>query len=664
MHPTKLKLTNFLSFKELEYDFVNGPVLLVGENRTDDGQESNGSGKTAIQSALEKCWLDYVSRERVRDVDLIRRGTDEAVIESWIHCPVRCETLHIKRTLTRKGNRLELSVNDSPISFATVNDGNDWIINWIGISKEDLSNYYIVNKRRFVSFFSSSNTQKLQLLARFSNTDFLDSVDADIKERVSVCERELSSIQNEKATLDGRVDLLRKQVEETTEERFREGQERRIEVLEEEVGQLTAHNLLLAGSVTELDRKMADIKASISVKGKELERVKESLDDLSGRSEEAQQAVCLVESELGIMKEEEGEINRSYRETKDSESEILNALAGIRNRLAGLITCPKCGHRFLLGEDIDVDAERAREAEIKELHTMTQIALKELNDALDQHKRKIEEKRMSVSAERDKADEISREISRIKKELIGIENNIVEQNEEFKHKETRRKRTLEEIQSTEAEIAVKKSNIEKIKEEKFEDNSYHAGIIKQLEEEEVKQLEVIKRLDEKGDELRVTREWLVQFKEFRMYLANIGIKEIQGRCNETLRDMGSDLMVSIDGFKRKADGTLKDEITPTIIRDGALPFGLFSGGERGRLEYAMMLSLQGMINRSNPHGGMSFLFTDEVAEGIDAMGLTLLVKALSRFEFPILITTHVVNQSVGTRVLKVIKENNVSRIEI
>lgn len=664
MYPTKLKLTNFLSFKELEYDFVNGPVLLVGENRTDDGQESNGSGKTAIQSALEKCWLDYVSRERVRDVDLIRRGTDQAVIESWIHCPVRKETLHIKRTLTKKGNKLELTVNDEPVSFATVNDGNDWIINWIGISKEDLSNYYIVNKRRFVSFFSSSNTQKLQLLARFSNTDFLDSVDADIKERVSVCTRELSSIQNEKASLDGRVDLLRKQVEETTEERFREDQERRIEMLEEEVGQLTAHNLLLTGSVTELDRKMADIKASISTKSWELEGVKESLDDLLKRGEEAQHAVCLVESELGTMKEEEGEISRSYRETKDSESEILNALAGIRNRLAGLITCPKCGHRFLLDEDIDVDAEKAREAEIEDLYMMTLIALKELNDTLDQHKRKIEEKRMSVSAERDKADEISREISRIKKELIEIENNIMEQNEEFKHKETRKKRTLEEIQSTEVEIAMKKSNIEKIKEEKFEDNSYHAGIIKQLEEEEMKQAEVARQLDEKGDELRVAQEWLIQFKEFRMYLANIGIKEIQGRCNETLRDMGSDLMVSIDGFKRKADGTLKDEITPTIIRDGALPFGLFSGGERGRLEYAMMLSLQGMINRSNPHGGMSFLFTDEVAEGIDAMGLALLVKALSRFEFPILVTTHVVNQSVGTGVMKVIKENNVSRIEI
>ena len=78
----------------------------------------------------------------------------------------------------------------------------------------------------------------------------------------------------------------------------------------------------------------------------------------------------------------------------------------------------------------------------------------------------------------------------------------------------------------------------------------------------------------------------------------------------------------------------------------------------------MMLALQGMINKSNPHGGLSFLFTDEIAEGIDALGLKLLIKSLDKFNFPILITTHVVNQAVGSKTLKVIKENNVSRIEL
>lgn len=194
MQPIKLKLTNFLSFKELEYDFEEGPVLLVGENRSDEGQESNGSGKTAIQSAIEKCWLDYTSRKNVRDIDLIRRGQNESVIESWIYCAVRDQVLHIKRVLTRKGNKLELYINDEPIQFATVNDGNNRIIKWIGITKEDLSNYYIVNKERFASFFSSSNSQKLQLMARFSNVGFLDDIDNDIKVGISTKEHERADI--------------------------------------------------------------------------------------------------------------------------------------------------------------------------------------------------------------------------------------------------------------------------------------------------------------------------------------------------------------------------------------------------------------------------------------------------------------------------------------
>lgn len=198
MRPIKLKLTNFLSFKELEYDFEEGPVLLVGENRSDEGQESNGSGKTAIQSAIEKCWLDYTSRKNVRDIDLIRRGQKESVIESWIYCAVRDQVLHIKRVLTRKGNKLELYINDEPIQFATVNDGNNRIIEWIGITKEDLSNYYIVNKERFASFFSSSNSQKLQLMARFSNVGFLDDIDNDIKVGISTKEHERSGILEKK----------------------------------------------------------------------------------------------------------------------------------------------------------------------------------------------------------------------------------------------------------------------------------------------------------------------------------------------------------------------------------------------------------------------------------------------------------------------------------
>ena len=177
----------------------------------------------------------------------------------------------------------------------------------------------------------------------------------------------------------------------------------------------------------------------------------------------------------------------------------------------------------------------------------------------------------------------------------------------------------------------------------------------------------MRRLEEEIETLDKERReyssWLSRFKEFKIYLSNTALEEIQYHCNEILRKMESDLTVNIEGFKKKADGSLKDEITPIIIRDEPLSFGTFSGGERGRIEYAMILSQQQIINQSNPYGGLQFLFTDEIAEGIDALGLRLLAKSLSEFNFPILITTHVVNQAIEVNILKVIKENNISRIE-
>lgn len=664
MYPVKLKLTNFLSFKELEYDFINGPVLLVGENRTDDGQESNGSGKTAIQSAIEKCWLDYVSREKVRDADLIRRGADMSTIESWIHCPIRKQTLYIKRTLTKKGNKLELSLNDQPVSFATVNDGNDYIIDWIGISKEDLSNYYIVNRRRFISFFSSSNTQKLQLLGRFSNTNFLDKIDVDIKLKIQSYSDRLVDLKNIRAACDGRIDLLTQQLSDCTQEKFLADQARRIQEREIEIEEQEAHNIFLARSTTECDKKIDGTRKLLEEKKDELYYITKSLNKEQEKCGSLDDRISTLEKELNDVQSKEKEKRAAYEEAVDTKNEIVQALADIENRLAGLITCPKCGHRFSLAEDINVETEEERQVAIRKLGDDIQITLNELFGAWELFQQEIKKKRSELQEERDKNDEILRRTASIKRKIIEVGNNIRIYTESIENEEKRKKQIFEDIRKGEENIERIKNLIKTMKEEKFEDSWELKNLNEKLKEEEKYRDINVKEIEEKEEELRIAQEWLIQYKEFRMYLANISIKEIQARCNEVLKEMDSDLLVSIDGFKKKADGTLKDEITPTIIRAEALPFGLFSGGERGRLEYAMMLALQGMINKSNPYGGLSFLFTDEIAEGIDALGLKLLIKSLDKFNFPILITTHVVNQSVGSKTLKVIKENNVSRIEL
>lgn len=663
MQPIRLKIKDFLSFAELDYSFDGGPVLLVGENRTDEGQENNGSGKTSIQSAIEKCLLDYTSRKRVRDVNLIRRGCSSSTVELWINCPIRKEVLHIKRTLKKAGsNKLELDVNEKPVSFSSVNDGNDFIIKWIGISKEDISNYYIVNKERFSSFFTSSNTQKLQLLGRFSNTSFLDELDTDLKNEVSRLEKKKNDLVFKKSNLEGKEAVLSSQINLTGEDSFEKSKQERISVLQSSIDRNIELIKVKENGIESANEEISKRDESIRSTSNDIATITETIAANTKKLRSIESQVNEIEVKLSSAKLTEKEKDAGLREMKATDIEVKSMLKQIKLALAGVITCPKCGHEFLLNSDKSVAELRTDEKEVLSLEKITQQQIKSLQSALDDLHAQVLKYRAAFSEKMEVNDDINKTLQANKRLAERLETNLSSyRNERDWH--TNRIATLNnEISELKKENVLLKKQVKEVSQEKFE-NSQLLELQQRLDSVVKERVATEEQIESYQSEIDDVQAWAIHFKEFRMYLANMGVKEIQFNCNEILKNMRSDLRVSIDGFKQKADGTLKDEITPTIIRDEALAFDSFSGGERGRLEYAMILAQQKIINATNPFGGLYFLFTDEIAEGIDALGLKLLVDSLNNFSFPILMTTHVINQSVGSHTLKVIKERGISRIE-
>ena len=141
MKLVKLKLENFLTYEELEYNFEDKALLVQGINLTDKNQKSNGSGKSAIQTGIEFALTASNSRG-VNDVELVTYGFDKSKVQLFIECESRKETLEIEWTIKTKGsNLLSLKINENELSFSNVNDGKKQILNWLGISKEDLFNY-------------------------------------------------------------------------------------------------------------------------------------------------------------------------------------------------------------------------------------------------------------------------------------------------------------------------------------------------------------------------------------------------------------------------------------------------------------------------------------------------------------------------------------------
>ena len=188
--PRKLALTNLLSHKKTEYEFVDGvAILIVGENLDDDGQESNGSGKSALIEALSIAFTGGSFR-KVKDADMIHYGEEEAQVDMTLVNPILNEEFRILRTLytnKNKSSTLECFIDGEKQTkaFPTVNKGNTWILSKLGISREDLINYFIVSKSKSVSFFGQSDTEKKAIVSRFSGTDPLlplkGEIAADLK---------------------------------------------------------------------------------------------------------------------------------------------------------------------------------------------------------------------------------------------------------------------------------------------------------------------------------------------------------------------------------------------------------------------------------------------------------------------------------------------------
>ena len=79
---------------------------------------------------------------------------------------------------------------------------------------------------------------------------------------------------------------------------------------------------------------------------------------------------------------------------------------------------------------------------------------------------------------------------------------------------------------------------------------------------------------------------------------------------------------------------------------------------------ASILSNRYLINNSNQFGGLDFLVIDEVLEGADSLVLQSIVNELKKLQSTIMIISHVSDESVSSDVIRIVKRNGLSKIEV
>lgn len=664
-----LKLKNFLSFETLEHTFRDSPVLIQGRNLTEiDSKETNGAGKSTMEAAIAYALMATPLRKQVLDRDLIRWGEQEAEITLEICCPVRRQTLTIYRKLSVKGSaklELYLTPDDSKIgsavSFSTVNDGNRYILDWIGISAEDLKSFYILNKENYRSFLSSSNTDKLALINRFIKADGLDSADEVIKRRKQPLEEARRKAEGDVLGIQGEIRAYEGQLAQERERNLEQEHKSRIEAIESQIDDtIRQYDSCEATLKVDYEKYKAALALYNDVKEKveEAQRVWDSrtVTDFSKQKEELNDGLNDLNGDIATK-------TRSRAELEQKIKQASIAVSQLDIMLAGVVSCPQCGHRFNPKADMTVEEAQAekerKETEIGNLNVQVQSVQADIDSSVEDVKlieEELNKVRKNEDDERGRLQVLENALLNAKRDLTNASINLSRLNSIVQ----RDKDNLKDL-SRRAEEQQK--HLEEIQNEQIDSRvaDYEASITlanKRLEKAQ-------KVLDEAQARVVEMEQWGQRFKDFKMSLACEQLKVIQDSANLFLERQKSELRVSVDGFKKNAKGQVKSEITVLVINgEGEYKsFWSYSGGERTRIEMALIQAFQEMINSTNPYGGLNFLMVDEVLEGTDPLGLALLFDALQDVGYPVYVISHIMNIRADIPTLTVVKENGNSYIE-
>lgn len=677
-YPILIRAKNFQSFADLEYKFDNGKTLIInGENLTDEGQENNGSGKSTLQEIIYYCLLGSSSTGK-RDCKLIRWGENSSSIELRLYNSITKTTFVIKRTLyLKKSSSLQLTEIDEQnqeISlsdrFSSVNEGNKLILEMIDISSDDLKNFFLINGEKFTSFFSSSDTKKRDLIGRFSSADKLLSINSVFDSKNQELVSSKKDLETKITVISSKIEVYRQELDSIESESSEDFIHTQIEEKQAKIEEFEAKIKELQDAQKSIDKSIFDFEQSL-----ESDRFLYNIYDKCRRSlRKISYNDCLQEAQQNIVKYlDSGNVIQLDKEKKVQElyeyKEILNNL---QLNLRSSISCPKCHHEFVLNKK-DVDIQ-----EIKQLIDPTKDLIQDLEKDIAIYDEKIKTLTSQTNPQyqallQKKNKWLRQEEKRTKKinnmsTCLSTVARQIEWEEAELGKFVKQKRLHEsDIDKYNSIIKQLFTEIKSLKEEgiSIESKKRIESITNNLERLISEQESLQKKLNIIENEIRGLNKWEQYFKQFYTYLTNKSLKTIEDLCNNFLDKIKTDLQIKFEGFKVLANGSIKEDITARIFRDGIEEedYRCFSGGEKGRLIFSTILAFQYLINMKSKSGGLDLLFVDEILDKVDSLGMYNFTKSLETTGKTIFLTSQVRIKEDNSNTLTIVKENGISRIK-
>lgn len=234
-----LKVKNLASHLDSTFYFKNKLKVIVGINKdispieikgmnnediisiSDRPIPSIGSGKSTVIEGLNLALFAEPIRKKVTIKELISKGKNESEVElicknNWLglskirivrnfySSKSKASTVKIFET-NSKGEETEINL--------LADELNNRIVNYyIGISKEDLINFFIIQKDRYTSFLLLSDSNKKEIISKFTGVDKYNYINEEIDKKVSEYNKQLVLVENNISRELGKIEIIKENV--------------------------------------------------------------------------------------------------------------------------------------------------------------------------------------------------------------------------------------------------------------------------------------------------------------------------------------------------------------------------------------------------------------------------------------------------------------------
>ena len=247
---THIQAQELCAFRLLEYTPRQGVATLIfGENRDNDSQGSNGAGKSSLLEAIA-VGITGSPLRKARAEEIIRDDADTCRVCLEFENDESDECFTVERRIARKGpsavvcriGRRGSGQEPDTLVQPSVDAYNRYILETLGISREELYSNFLLSKYRYAEFLAAPDNKKKEIINAFSGAGMVDGALESLEEDCKPLEEELRRRELEMAGIDGRIAVVEEQIltEESSEALRQQRREEQRTAITERIAQKRA----------------------------------------------------------------------------------------------------------------------------------------------------------------------------------------------------------------------------------------------------------------------------------------------------------------------------------------------------------------------------------------------------------------------------------------